>query len=41
VIIVVVCRPENAQDLRKEEMKLSLPPKLVGKTSLSPSYFVL
>jgi hypothetical protein len=26
---------------RKDRMKLSLPPKLVGKTSLGPSYFLL
>jgi hypothetical protein len=31
----------GAQEKGKEGMKLSLQPKLVGKTSLGPSYFVL
>jgi hypothetical protein len=31
----------GAQEKGKTQMKLSLPSKLVGKTSLGPSYFVL
>jgi hypothetical protein len=31
----------GVQEKRKEGMILSLPPKLVEKTSLGPSYFVL